>query len=308
MEKIGERLKQRRQELGYSLEDIHEKTKLSIVHLRAIEEGDIAYFRHDMSYLKFFLQYYAQSIHLDFSEIEEQYNQAIALYDETVAIQKQEQLEKSNQYIKERISENRKTYGTSQKTGINLRKTDLRSIIILFLIVLIGGLLIYGAIRFLPQILQPTNNGNDIVVPTPIDTSPAETIPETVIVETTDVETEVIEPNTEVKLVDRTNFDVFTHQVETVSIKFVFGQDTWIRAEIDGVMTNNPASTVYKGGESIEIIIDPLVQEVVSVRFGHLINTQIFVNDLLVEVDPSIKDYKKGITLNFTVRSNESSE
>lgn len=308
MEKIGERLKQRRQELGYSLEDIHEKTKLSIVHLRAIEEGNIAYFRHDMSYLKFFLQYYAQSLHLDFSEIEDQYNQAVALYDETVAIQKQEQLEKSNQYIQERISENKKTYGTSQKTALKLRKTDPRSVIILILIVLIGVLLIYGAIRFLPQILQPTNNGNDIVVPTPIDTSPAETLPETVIVETTVVETEVIEPNTEVKLVDRTNFDVFTHQVETVSIKFVFGQDTWIRAEIDGVMTNNPASTVYQGGESIEIIIDPLVQEVVSVRVGNLIKTQIYVNDLLVEVDPSIKDFNSGITLNFTVRPNESSE
>lgn len=308
METIGERLKQRRLELGYSLEDIHEKTKLSIVHLRAIEEGDIAYFRHDISYLKFFIQYYAQSLHLDFSEFEETYYKAIDQYDETLAIQKQAQIDKSNRNIKERVNNTNQVPRTKSKTKLQILRADARSIIILLLIVVIGAMLVYGAIRFLPDLLNPKEKEPDIVVATPIDTSPIETTPESPIIETNIPETPVTEPKTEVVLVDRTHFDVLVEQVETISVKFIFGQDTWIRAEIDGVVTNNPASTVYKGGESIEIIIDPLLQELISVRLGNLIGTELYINDQLVEVDPSIKNYNSGITLNFSVKHNEPTE
>lgn len=44
MEKIGNMLKEKRIELGMSVEDISEKTRLTTKHIKALEEGDISFF------------------------------------------------------------------------------------------------------------------------------------------------------------------------------------------------------------------------------------------------------------------------
>ncbi len=310
MQTVGEKLKERRLELGYSLEDIQEKTKLSILHLRAIEEGDIAYFHHDLSYLKFFLQYYSQALHLDYEEIEPDFLESLTRYDETLTLEKQEQRQRSNEYIKERISTNSKNY-KSTRTKYRIKRADPTTIIVLLLIVIMSTLLIYGVIKFVPQLFKskPNNNDNQPVI-TPIDTSTNETITETVIVETNPVETptETETPIFTVAASDATNYQIKTNQTEDIRIKFTFGQDTWIKVTIDEVVAKTPASKVYRKNETIEIIIDPEVSKLVSIRLGNLIGTTIFVNEQAVDLDASVKNFNSGITLNFRVEQYEHSQ
>ncbi len=71
MDKIGSLLKQKRLEKGLTIEAVSEKTRLTIKHLKAIEEGDISYFRDDLSYLRFFLKAYCNALELDFEENKE---------------------------------------------------------------------------------------------------------------------------------------------------------------------------------------------------------------------------------------------
>ncbi|MDE6195628.1 MAG: helix-turn-helix domain-containing protein, partial [Erysipelotrichaceae bacterium] len=76
MKKIGLLLKQRREELGLSIEEVSHRTRLTIKYIKAIEEGDISYFKDDLSYLRFFLRSYCETIDLDFCELKDLLNES----------------------------------------------------------------------------------------------------------------------------------------------------------------------------------------------------------------------------------------
>ena len=48
MKEIGQKLRERREELGFTLEQMCEKTKVTIPNLKAIEAGDLEYFDNDL--------------------------------------------------------------------------------------------------------------------------------------------------------------------------------------------------------------------------------------------------------------------
>jgi cytoskeletal protein RodZ len=64
MTEIGERLKQRRKELGYDYDYISQKTKIHPKILKALEDEDWGYFSSPV-YLKSFLKKYAQFLNLE---------------------------------------------------------------------------------------------------------------------------------------------------------------------------------------------------------------------------------------------------
>ena len=66
MKEIGQKLRERREELGFTLEQMCEKTKVTIPNLKAIEAGDLEYFDNDLSYLRFYIKYYCQALYLDY--------------------------------------------------------------------------------------------------------------------------------------------------------------------------------------------------------------------------------------------------
>ncbi len=60
MEEIGKLLKEKRLELGLTIEEVSEKTRLTQKHIKALEEGDISFFHDDLSYLRFFVKSYCE--------------------------------------------------------------------------------------------------------------------------------------------------------------------------------------------------------------------------------------------------------
>ena len=66
MEKIGNMLKEKRIELGMSVEDISEKTRLTTKLFKALEEGEISFFHEDLSYFRFFVKSYCDACGIDF--------------------------------------------------------------------------------------------------------------------------------------------------------------------------------------------------------------------------------------------------
>lgn len=61
------RIKEKRKELGYSLEQISDNTKINVKFLRAIEEGNFKVL--PQTYIKLFLKSYAQELNLNVQEI-----------------------------------------------------------------------------------------------------------------------------------------------------------------------------------------------------------------------------------------------
>ena len=72
LSELGQKLKQEREAQGITLEQIQQKTKISLHILKAIEEGNTSLLPHPV-YAKGFVQDYARNLGLDWKEIGEQF-------------------------------------------------------------------------------------------------------------------------------------------------------------------------------------------------------------------------------------------
>lgn len=287
MKTIGEILKQRRLELGYSIEDIHDKTKLSPVHIKAIEDGDLDYFRHDLSYLKFFVQYYCQAVYLDFDEIKDDYEKVLNNYYETQAIKKIESTQASNENIKRRIKNQQSNYKEAKGArSIQFQKVENQTVFMFIIIAVLVALLLFGFFKLVLPRLTSEPNQPDVV---DIETPEGEPEPEPEVVVEPQPEPEP-EPEPEpVEPITSTMTDASNYQISNVTSEsqFIirFTGDTWIQAYINGTAVADPATGVYGAGQEIVIPLDGTVQTV-SFEFGNLVGSTFFVDETAIELDP----------------------
>ncbi len=81
MQELGELFKSARQEAGLSLEDVYERTKISMFVLESLENGDGARLPHPV-YAKGFIRSYARLLGLDHEKIIQEYLAAIGPVDD----------------------------------------------------------------------------------------------------------------------------------------------------------------------------------------------------------------------------------
>ena len=88
MTEIGSIIRGKREELGLTLAEVSEKTKISMIHLVAIENGDMDHFKHDMVFLRFYLKTISVALDLDFETIAHQFNLSKDDYTNTISLKK----------------------------------------------------------------------------------------------------------------------------------------------------------------------------------------------------------------------------
>ena len=86
MKEIGATLKKRREELGYTLEEMSNKTRISVAQLKALEDGDLEFFKDDLSYVRYFVRFYCQALYLDFDPLRDQLSQDLDQFTETMSL------------------------------------------------------------------------------------------------------------------------------------------------------------------------------------------------------------------------------
>lgn len=293
---IGQKLKDRRVELGFSLEDIHKKTKLSLVHLQAIENGNMDYFRHDISYLKFFLQYYCQAVYMDFDDIKDDYEAVLNDYTQTQILKKQEQKQTSNQNIQKRIQAN--TPKTPKTSGI-VEKINFQAILMIVGLLLLIAVLIFSVVKF----VIPLFSNNDLPINETIVIPKEPSKEEKDVVETPVIsEPEQIEEPYVVTVVQENPLKYVIGKVQNkpTLLKIAFNEDTWIQAYINGTKTNNPVSQVYKKGQQIEFPIDLSMKEVMF-HLGYFKGNDFFINNTKIELDQSTANKVSGAKITFVI-------
>lgn len=77
MEEIGKTLLSRREELGFSLEQMSQMTHLTINNLKAIEAGDLGGLKEEVTYTYYFIKRYCKELDLDFETICEPLKEAL---------------------------------------------------------------------------------------------------------------------------------------------------------------------------------------------------------------------------------------
>lgn len=283
MEKIGSVLKDRRIELGYSLNDMHEKTKLSVPQLEAIERGDISYFRDDLSYLSYFVRYYANALEMDYDSLREDLDTTISEYTASISLSQIKRQESLNNNIKSKSDSKpqyRPTIMKPKKKIIDFRTFGLIALA-LGILVSLGFVLV----KYIPEWLNQDPIERPVIVlpEDETETPPTEENPGTEVEETpSSIEITMIDPNNyEIKGLDAN---------APAELKVIFTERSWTQFRLNNVKMTDPKEAIYESGSEAIVKTTATDQSVISINFGRLKGNTLEINGTPIQLDPTIAD------------------
>lgn len=280
MKEIGELLRKKRLLLDKTLEEISQETKVTIDKLKAIEDGNLDFFEDDFSYLKFYVRFYFKHLNLDFEEHKDAFFKEIDLYQQTQTIQTVQNNKKMNESIRKRVE------ATTSTLSKDKRKIDYSMISLIVVIICLIGVIGYVAINYGKDLFKPSTEA-PIVVATPSSTPDVTIDP-------------IVTPPivTSTLLVEKEDFKRYLikgYQTnEEVKIDIEFAQDTWTRILVNDVVSNNPASAIYKPSEKIQFIINAQDETKVTIHLGYYLGNKIFINGVALELDEKVANLTSG--------------
>lgn len=291
MRNIGQTLQERREELGYTLQSMSEKIRVPISKLKAIEEGDLKALENDIGYVKFYIRFYCNALHLDFEDFREELEKSMDEYSNTTKMLKMVELEE----IQDRINSRTKSAIQTKKPNRGkFRKPDLSFISFVALIsVLAISLILVFIFLVLPKLMaaevEPDSDVVD-VMPQPIVDTPVE--------DPTDEPVIIKELTIEKTGVDTYKLSGLSDQQELQMI-INFKSNAYVKIMIDGVSPNNPASKRYNVGDTLTQLINVSEGMIVEVYIGWMNGNTITLNGLNVPLDETVASRNGSVTLIF---------
>jgi cytoskeletal protein RodZ len=298
---IGSLLKARREELGFSLSQMSEKTKVPLHKLQAIEDDNIAYFKDEITYLKFYVRYYFNALHLNFEEYKDQYNASVDHYTESAQLVKTQEMRELHQRVA--TGANARLPKKAPVTRKQLKKpmwSDLAfiSMIVIGLVVVLALLFIFFQ-TVLPLLSKAQDNQQVIVVPDPIDheTDPVD--------DPDDPDEPVVFTVTKTSQVDKngqlTNYEVTGYtEGDTVTIEVeIKSAASWVSSKVDGISTVNPPRRDYVRGEIYTLIVTAQLDRTIEIYIGNLKSQILRINGSVIEMDPQLLEERPNSSFYF---------
>lgn len=295
MKEIGELLKQKRLEKGFTIDQIAEKTKMPIVRIKAIEEGDITVFKDDITYLQFFLQAYCNAVGINYQEIKEKLHESIDNYTMSFEKEKVRAIAESEKNIRENSKKKVHEYNKKYKKTKVKREVDFSLITFIAVIALVVLCCLTVGGYYLAQHFE--NNPSEVLPPVVNEPDkpdkPQDDIPEVPVVK-------------EINIVktDATHY-VIENAEEKFTLTIEFHANSWLKATLDGTVMKDPVGKVYDTGTKLEIELDPTKNQEILLNFGYFAKTKMWINDKEVEIDDSIANKTGVVNITYTFGGNE---
>lgn len=293
MKEIGKFLKDTRKKQGLTKEDISNKTKMNISIIKNIEDGNIEFFSNDLTYLRYYIRSYSNSINVDFDSLEEEIEKATLTYTqsmETLEKDKIEQLNESIKYKRNIVEPTSPLSSVSQKS----KNIDWTLVSLISIVTLIVAFLMYSvAVNLTSE--KPDKKEPPIVdVDKDKDKKPNEK-----------EDDDVIEP--ELKEINITQENANTYLIsnwqaqEDFSIKTIFNSATWTQIKVNEQVINIPEedanNKTFLPGEEL-VIKDKYILngeenafkagDIISIRFGIMNGNEFMINNEEYTLDESI--------------------
>ena len=292
MQKIGKKLYEKRIELGLSIDDISDKTRLTTKHIKALEEGDLSFFHEDLSYLRYFVKSYCAAVGLDFEDFKDDLQTSINEYTKSFA--KSEQL--THDAIEENIANSdklsrvetvdmnmkkRRTYLTNKANS--LKKTDVSLVSLVAIIGVVAIFMMFAFILFVRDDKPESVKPQDIPIVEENDKNDDSYLSDK------DKE-EQVEDVKELEIVSDSTVDYTLNNLKAndkVVIETTFnGARSGYSVTVDGKETLD--SKVYQIGETVKTEVEVKKGTKISLYIGCMVQTDIKVNDVVVKTDSSI--------------------
>lgn len=307
MKEIGELLKNKRLEIGMSVEEISKKTRLSVAHIHALEDGNIKYFDNDLSYLRFYIKAYCNAINMNYDEVKTLIQDSVLEYTTSFQIKKEDSIKQSEENIRS-MSKNKVQHkkvnlnGTPSMNKLKQqgKKLDFSLIsflgvisILLVCVVCVAGMYLFNNLNkneepSIPNnpVVETPNTDKDPVVDVPVQKDEEEEEP--IILEMTVTKTGV----------DRY---VIENATEEIVITAEFIPSSWFKATMDGKEMSKPVAKIYDSGSSLDIVMDPLKNKELDLRFGYFAGMKLKVNGEYIEIDESIANKPNSLNIYFEI-------
>lgn len=85
MKEIGEKLKNAREEIGISIEEVADDLKMKVSQVESVENGNMEAFK-DIFSLKYFIRDYSKYLGLEFNEMVDEFNEYLFDYTSKISI------------------------------------------------------------------------------------------------------------------------------------------------------------------------------------------------------------------------------
>ena len=267
MKKLGEKLKKVRIKKNLSLEDISSRSRITLRCLKAIEEGEAAYFHDDFSMLLYYIRQYGKTLDVPEAEIEKEIRRIRA---DVGALSDGELFERKEE-------EEQKNEG-----GFRL---DLRFLSLLFSIVLLIVLIGFVLIRYvLPnfRIIDP---------PSDLQPTPQEEVTE---------EYEISDAVVQVEQEGQKKYNILGWEKEkAVTIRIEIGaEETYVgHAIVNGEEITSPENRIYDPHSSLSFHYLPKAADELVIHLGKVADNRIYINNVEITLEEEVRASSNGIHL-----------
>ena len=285
MLEIGNSLRERREELGFSLKQMSDKTRVPINKLQAIENGDLKFFENDFTYLKFYIRYYCNALHLDFEIYRDQLDIALDEFSNTTKMLKINEVNEIQNRVRERVNK-----------PLNRKKLDISFIsFVSSIVLLVITLLLVFVFLILPNLNKNDDiliNDNNTDIPTPIEN-----------IDDVDTEVEETPKVLSVSQIDSVNYEITGfNDLQELAMLINFKSNAYVRIRVDGDTAVNLPSKLYNVGSTLDFKFNATNDTILEVYIGWMNGNTISINDIVIPIDSEIASRNGSVTFTFRLR------
>ena len=285
MLEIGNSLRERREELGFSLKQMSDKTRVPINKLQAIENGDLKFFENDFTYLKFYIRYYCNALHLDFEIYRDQLDLALDEFSNTTKMLKISEVNEIQDRVRERINK-----------PLNRKKFDISFIsFVSSIVLLVITLLLVFVFLILPNLNKDEEaliNNNNTDIPSPIEN-----------IDDVDTEVEETPKVLSVSQIDSVNYEITGfNDLQELAMLINFKSNAYVRIRVDGDTAVNLPSKLYNVGSTLDFKFNATNDTILEVYIGWMNGNTISINDIVIPIDSEIASRNGSVTFTFRLR------
>ena len=311
MEDFSKLLKEKRKQAGLSIDDVCEKTRLTQKHIKALEDGNMEFFRDDLSYMRFFVKSYCEAVGMNYEDIKDLLRDSIDDYTQTIsisALKDHEEMEKniahSEKLTKVRNTQEHAHVRTSFKQNKD-KKIHKRIDFSLLSFVGAAAVVVLVVGISLWTLGQSDDKDSEVKKEQPIaDKQETNEKKDSPTEEKEDKKTQDIEI-TKVGLSQYTVENVKAG--DELDIEIYFGNaSSAFSMSVNGEVLSDPAAKVYQWKETIKTKITAKENMKMTLYFGWFNQIQVKINGKIVNIDESIMNSDSACNLEFTMVEDKS--
>lgn len=298
MLEVGTKLREEREKQGLTVQDIADKTHFNISQIEAIESGNLDYFKDDLSYVKFFVQFYCKALGMDFTQFKDEFEQDMLTYTELLSKHEIEQLRISNERLKQKVKK-QKTKKGKKKLRLRMDVSVISMLVIAF--VMIAALSFAFGSYIMPNLVNTPQKDNNSLTSAPQISA---TINNSTTTTSQAIVTEKEACKVSVSNTDARRYVItYSNTCDQVDLKVKFNHATWVYAWNNGTRVDKPKSDcTYHSGDEIVYEIAATDNNELTINMGYFKSNEFYLNDSLFELDNGIKNYMSGDTITFTLK------